>query len=268
MMQSTQRCTTFLDQVSSHVKRSPSLQDRKNSLVSNALPLAEGIGLAHDAGNLLGALGLYADLLSMPGLSPDEPLLYAQEIRHIAERTLSLIKKLANYPESPKRDCAPTMLHEIIATYKDLLSRLVGRTITVSGCTSFCPPVSISREAIERVLLNVVKNAAAATPKSGTIYLTVSRSCENGATYTVLTVSDDGIGMSETMVKRLQHGRLLPRSGGKGVGFQVIRELVVESGGTIEISSCLGKGTSVRVKWPDNPNRKYALPINRQLDVK
>ncbi len=32
--------------------------------------IAEGAGLAHDAGNLLGALSLYSDLLAMPGVSP------------------------------------------------------------------------------------------------------------------------------------------------------------------------------------------------------
>ena len=43
--------------------------------------VAEGAGLAHDAGNLLGALSLYSDLLAMPGVLNEEHREYANELR-------------------------------------------------------------------------------------------------------------------------------------------------------------------------------------------
>src|SRR5580658_9470769 len=49
--------------------------------------VAEGAGLAHDAGNLLGALSLYSDLLSMPGVLHEEHREYAAELRMLSDRS-------------------------------------------------------------------------------------------------------------------------------------------------------------------------------------
>src|SRR6476620_7798426 len=48
---------------------------------SGSLRVAEGAGLAHDAGNLLGALSLYSELLSAPGVLNEEYREYATELR-------------------------------------------------------------------------------------------------------------------------------------------------------------------------------------------
>src|ERR1700679_2384029 len=56
--------------------------------------LANHIGLAHDAGNLLSALALYSDLLSVPGVLRPEHQHYATELRLISERSSKLIRRL------------------------------------------------------------------------------------------------------------------------------------------------------------------------------
>lgn len=260
-MQTSQSCTTLKNQRAFQVKSLlPSSHDRNRSLIHDKTfpKLAEGIGLVHDAGNLLGALSLYADLLAAPKLSSDEPQIYAQEIKHIAERSLTLIERLVNYAGLPSRDSETVVLPEVIADYQGLLSRLVGRRIRVSILTSTYKSVRISREAIERILLNLVKNAAAATPEDGVIHVTVDQSNEEGSRYLVMTVTDNGIGMCESTIEMLKSGDLPPRARGKGFGFQIIRELVTDAGGSIEISSKLGEGTMISVKWPQ-VNRKAKL---------
>lgn len=206
--------------------------------------------MAHDAGNLLGALNLYADLLASPTLSPDEPQLFAQEIKHIAERSLGLIERLVGYAGQLSRDSETALLPEVIASYKDLLSRLVGREIRVSIPSSTYKSVKISREAIERILLNLVKNAATATPQSGVIHVTVDHRTEQESRYIVMTVMDSGIGMSESTVKMLKDNILPPTASGKGIGFRIVQELVIDSGGIMEVSSRLGEGTKISIKWP------------------
>src|ERR1700726_4657450 len=49
--------------------------------------VAEGAGLAHDAGNLLGALSLYSDLLAMPGVLSEEHREFAAELRMLSDRS-------------------------------------------------------------------------------------------------------------------------------------------------------------------------------------
>ncbi len=64
---------------------------------------------------------------------------------------------------------------------RDLLNRLVGRTVNISILSSTYKPIHVTREAIERILLNLVKNAAAATPTSAKIHVEVDRKSEGGS---------------------------------------------------------------------------------------
>src|ERR1700704_3035563 len=59
--------------------------------------VAEGAGLAHDAGNLLGALSLYSDLLAMPGVLHEEHRKYAEELRMLSDRSWAMINRLVNH---------------------------------------------------------------------------------------------------------------------------------------------------------------------------
>ncbi|MGA7157441.1 MAG: hypothetical protein WBY53_11360, partial [Acidobacteriaceae bacterium] len=60
--------------------------------------LADTNGLAHDAGNLLAALTLYCDLLSVPGVLRPEHQHYATELRTISESSSRLIRRLIALP--------------------------------------------------------------------------------------------------------------------------------------------------------------------------
>ncbi len=69
--------------------------------------MAEGAGLAHDAGNLLGALSLYSDLLVMPGVLYEEHREYANELRMLSDRSWAMINRLVNH----SRAGLPARLH-------------------------------------------------------------------------------------------------------------------------------------------------------------
>jgi hypothetical protein len=59
--------------------------------------VAEEVGLAHDAGNLLSALSLYSDLLSMPGVLHEGYREYAAELRLLSERSTAMISRLFDH---------------------------------------------------------------------------------------------------------------------------------------------------------------------------
>jgi hypothetical protein len=59
--------------------------------------IAEGAGLAHDAGNLLGALTLYSELLAMPGVLHEEYRAFAGELRLLSDRSWAMINRLVNH---------------------------------------------------------------------------------------------------------------------------------------------------------------------------
>jgi signal transduction histidine kinase len=161
--------------------------------------MVDGEGLLHDARNLIGALGLYCDLLSMPGVLKMEHRHYAEEVRLLGARSAEMIQQLmessvqaqgaaaCSWLSNPKpcdADSAavaeamlpvlgvvkqtgnvanPVSLRSIVERCSGLLVRVAcGKTIEISYGVAAAVPVRIEEEAVERILVNLVRNAAAA----------------------------------------------------------------------------------------------------------
>src|SRR6185437_7489133 len=128
--------------------------------------IAESVGLAHDAGNLLGALSLYSELLAMPGVLHEEHREFAEELRLLSDRSWAMIHRLVNHVRAEQEIAEEkgTVLPEAVERCRGILSRVAGRRIRVSYGVGAYEPVHIRPEAAERILINLVKNAAEATP--------------------------------------------------------------------------------------------------------
>ena len=204
--------------------------------------VAEGAGLAHDAGNLLGALSLYSDLLAMPGVLHEEHREYASELRMLSDRSWAMINRLVNHSRAglpTKMQAELSVLPDVVDRCRGLLSRVAGRTVEVSYGVGAFQPVRVPVEAVERILTNLVKNAAEATPWVGAISIDVEGVVEQGSEggevrrRVVMTVRDRGCGMDQAAVRRLMQAGGISSANGRGLGFRVVRELVAMSGGCL-----------------------------------
>jgi signal transduction histidine kinase len=221
--------------------------------------VAEGAGLAHDAGNLLGALSLYSDLLAMPGVLHEEHREYADELRLLSDRSWAMINRLVNHSRAGLPMTAQeemSVLPNVVDRCRGLLSRVAGRTVEISYGVGAFRPVLVPVEAVERILTNLVKNAAEATPWVGAISIHVEGVIERGANdgdedrrRVVMTVRDRGCGMDQSAVRRLMQVGGISSANGRGLGFRVVRELVAMSGGCLSIESQPEVGTSISVEW-------------------
>jgi signal transduction histidine kinase len=226
--------------------------------------VAEGAGLAHDAGNLLGALSLYSDLLAMPGVLNEEHREYANELRMLSDRSWAMINRLVNHsraglPVKVQGDIS--VLPDVVDRCRGLLSRVAGRAVDVSYGVGAFQPVGVPVEAVERILTNLVKNAAEATPWVGAISIHVEGVTEwsgpdglgdendPARQRVMMTVRDRGCGMDQSAVRRLMQSGGISSANGRGLGFRVVRELVAMSGGCLNIESQLEVGTSISVEW-------------------
>lgn len=218
--------------------------------------VAEGAGLAHDAGNLLGALTLYSDLLALPGVLHEEHREYAQELKLLSERSWAMIDRLVNHAQGTRSSSAEaekTVVPEVVNRCRGLLSKVAGQTVEVRYGAGAFEPVRVSAESVERILTNLVKNAAEATPWVGAITVSVERVAEHTddglRQRIVLTVRDRGCGMDAATVRGLMQAGGISPSGRRGLGFRVVRELVAMSGGCLNIESQLDVGTSISAEW-------------------
>jgi signal transduction histidine kinase len=234
--------------------RKPIVVDTQTDVAAG---VAEGAGLAHDAGNLLGALSLYSDLLGMPGVLHEEHREYAAELRMLSDRSWAMIDRLMNHTRGmprPKAAVESTVVPDVVDRCKGLLSRIAGRTVETEYGVGAFAPVNVPAEAVERILTNLVKNAAEATAWVGAISVQVDGATEldehgGNRRRVVMTVRDRGCGMDSSAVRRLMQGGGISPANGRGLGFRVVRELVALSGGCLNIESQPEVGTSISTEW-------------------
>jgi signal transduction histidine kinase len=211
--------------------------------------IAEGAGLAHDAGNLLGALSLYSELLAMPGVLHEEHRGFAAELQLLSDRSWAMIHRLVNHARGEQIETESTVLPEVVERCRGVLSRVAGRVVEVSYGAGAYEPVAVWAEPVERILTNLVKNASEAMVGDHGIAVTVQGGLHGGRRRVLMTVRDTGCGMSSEAVERLMRAGGISSTSGRGLGFRVVRELVAMSGGCLNVQSEPGVGTSISVEW-------------------
>lgn len=114
-----------------------------------------------------------------------------------------------------------------------------------------------------QVLFNITQNAIQFT-QNGTITLTA----KTGYHQTELSIKDTGIGMSADQVKNIWEryykadpSRKNTKYGESGLGLAIVHQLVTVHGGTIKVTSELGKGTTFALTFPDEATAPTQAPI-------
>jgi signal transduction histidine kinase len=248
-----------------------------------------GEDLLHDARNLMSALGLYCDLLAMPGVLQPRHRKYAEDLRLVGTRSEALIGRLMEQlapraagspaPEGPAlnlgaapapapcrdAEAAPASLRRTVERCLGLLTQVAaGRAIEVSFGEAAAAPVRIGEEELERILVNLVRNSTAALERAqvpagaaGAIRIEVGMLIGGvGDPHAWpfrrvrLTVDDAGCGMAPEQMQRLLGASGVRSRGTHGIGFRIVRELVAASAGELRVRSAPGMGTRVQIEWP------------------
>lgn len=99
---------------------------------------------------------------------------------------------------------------------------------------------------MERVLTNLVTNAIQAMPNGGKLIITSASSKED----TTLNITDTGEGIHPDHISKIFDPLFTTKSKGMGMGLVVSKRLVESQGGSLNISSVVGKGTIVEIRMP------------------
>jgi signal transduction histidine kinase len=230
--------------------------------------------VAHDARNMVTALGLYCDLLEEPGVLANPFTHYGSELRLVAAASRCLVEKLVaidrnhdkprNAQTNPRKaggtldrrlpgavrkgwvadwDPMPSapigsLAVELLANH-NLLAALAGTAITLTvDVDGGARPVWLTGEDLTRVLVNLVRNASEAMPSGGRIQIALHElpASAGAVDVLVLTVEDNGPGISEETLAK-----------------------VFESGYTTR-----GKGTAAAGSWAGS-HRGLGLAITRSI---
>ncbi|MFO7569882.1 MAG: PAS domain S-box protein [Smithellaceae bacterium] len=238
-------------------------------------------GVAHDFNNMLGVI-LGRTQMAVDEIDPAHPALEnLDEVRKAAERSADLTRQLLAFAR--KQTVAPRVLdlNATVAGMQKMLQRMIGEDIDLvwkPGQTLW--PVRMDPSQIDQILANLCVNARDAIEGVGRVTLeTQNRVLDDAACagmpdgipgdYVLLSVSDNGIGMSRDTQTHLFEPFFTTKAIGKGtgLGLATVYGVVKQNGGLIHVESAPGLGTSFKIFLPRHlaatedhtPKRKDAL---------
>ncbi len=222
-------------------------------------------GIAHDFNNILTVILGKTELALMQlkesnGQLRDD----VEEIKHSAERAANMTQQILAF--SRKQVLQPRILNinETVSNMSKMLKRLIGEDIELetklhNGVRS----VKVDLSQVEQVIMNLVVNARDAMPKGGKLTIETAnvvldemyaRQHLNARPghYVMLAVSDDGVGMSDKVLKRVFEPFFTTKEAdkGTGLGLSTVYGIVKQSGGYVWVYSEEGIGSTFKIYLP------------------
>jgi two-component system sensor histidine kinase BaeS len=214
---------------------------------------------SHELRSPLTSVQGFAELLMLERdkLSPQQ----ADTVEIILDNTRHLVRLLNDLLDLARSDAgrltikpAPT---EVAPLVEDAVRTMRSQTEAASQTLRYeiepaLPQVSVDRDRIRQVLVNLLTNAHEYSPRGASIEVTAARR-DSAAE---ISVSDDGPGMAEDQLEhifeRFTRGDagLTQHVGGTGLGLAISKSLVELHGGTIEANSAPGRGSTFRIRIP------------------
>jgi two-component system, cell cycle sensor histidine kinase and response regulator CckA len=220
-------------------------------------------GVAHDFNNILSIIMGHGELLLATAGDNERARNGLEQIRRAADRAASLTQQLLAF--SRKQVLQPKVLdlNEAVADVQKMLSRVIGEDIElVASLHPSLVPVKADPGQVEQVLMNLAINARDAMPHGGKLTMETSnvdvglelaRDLElvHGR-YVMLKVTDSGHGMDAETVLHIFEPFFTtkPMGKGTGLGLSTVYGIVKQSGGSIQVESEKGRGTTFRIYLP------------------
>lgn len=206
-------------------------------------------GVAHDFNNLLTVIMGHSELIALEAEGDTGVQEDIGEVLDAAERAKALTSQLLAFSRLGGEEERPTRLDEVVSGLAKMLPRLVGERVTVEVDVAPTQPVLIDPNRFEQVVLNLVVNARDAMPDGGCVRLRIA---PEGADQVRFSVTDEGHGMDEVTKARIFEPFFTtkPSGQGTGLGLSTVFGIVEHAGGTVEVDSTPGRGTTFEVRLP------------------
>ncbi|HEX2227552.1 MAG TPA: ATP-binding protein [Candidatus Binatia bacterium] len=256
----TQELARFNEEINIANERLKELDRLKSGFVSN---------VSHELKTPLTVIGSLADnmLDGITGPLNEKQTRYMSGIKDSADRLARLIHDVLDLSviEAGKVDLKvksfglPALVHEVIETMRPVAEE---KNITIEA-----PPIDgnrvawADRDKITQVLTNLIDNALKFTPRGGKVSLALEP--VPGSHWLRLSVIDNGPGIPPEEAKRIFdefyqiHQRGAEKIKGVGLGLAICKKLVDMHGGTLDVTSAPGAGSTFSFTVPARPS----LPI-------
>jgi PAS domain S-box-containing protein len=216
-------------------------------------------GVAHDFNNLLAAILSGLSLVERMVGNDDKLKHLLETMRHATQRGHGLTRQLLTFsrrqPLKPEVIDLGKRLKETFA----LLGRLLSGNVKIAqNVPDDLWPIEVDPSELELAILNVCLNARDAMPRGGKLLIEARNEtggdgdADRQEKSVVITISDTGVGIPDDIKKRVFEPFFTTKDVGKGSGLGLSQAygFAKASGGSVEIDSEVGKGTSVSFRFP------------------
>ncbi|TKB81420.1 MAG: PAS domain-containing protein [Nitrospira sp.] len=231
--------------------------------------MGEMVGrIAHEIRNPLGSVELFASMLRSDLAEEPQGRAYTEHISSAVQAMDRLLSNLLLYtrPMSPSPDW-----HPAVTLVRDSLvlaaHATVGLSIDVCNRTAEeVPMLWCDAAQVRQVLLNLVLNAAQATPVGGAVTVTITeeRGSNGRPAGMRMVVADTGSGIDSTLLPRIFDPFFTTREEGTGLGLAIVHAVVEGHHGRVEVDSHVGQGSTFSIVLPQGPQTDRAAGVLRR----
>ena len=241
----------FIDALSIHASIAIENAQLAQQMVNNERLSAVGAmasTIIHDIKNPMGTLRVYAQVMKKKS-ADEETKKMADEMISQVDRFVKMTQEILDFTRGVSsmniQECEFSEVMDAVLIFigKDLTKR----NVQLVQNTEFKGMVKVDQDKLMRVFYNIAGNAADAMPNGGTI--TVNTNQKNNQI--VIEFVDTGTGMPpEVKAKIFEPFMTFGKKHGTGLGMAIVKKIVDDHHGKIEIDSEIGKGTTIRIVLP------------------
>jgi len=217
-------------------------------------------GVAHDFNNIVSIVMCYTEQ-ALRLCAPESPVSHAlQQILKASGRAVGLTRQLLAFSRKGAACPAVVNLSNLVKESQGMLRRLISEDIAlVIDLDPALENVVVDPGQIEQVLMNLAANARDAMAGGGTLTLTTANveaerdsGAPSGGDRVMLRVADTGHGISPEVLRHIFEPFFTtkPEGHGTGLGLATVSGIVQQSGGTIDVESTVGVGTTFSLYFP------------------
>jgi len=235
-------------------------------------------GIAHDFNNLLMGIQGRTSLMALDTSSFHPHYEHLREIEQYVISAAELTKQLLGFARGGKYEVKPTDLNRLIAQNSQMFGRTKKEITIHRKYQKDLWTVEVDQGQIEQALLNIYVNAWQAMPRGGGLYIQtenvtldanfVSPHDVKPGNYVMISVTDSGIGMDESTLKRVFDPFFTTKTKerGTGLGLASAYGIIQNHDGIITVYSVEGQGASFKIYLPSSDKIVPTAPnLSREL---
>ncbi len=221
-------------------------------------------GVAHDFNNILLAIRSYNWLLGeCQDTSDPEYSHHVAQIEQAVQRAASLTRQLLAFGQPHVQRSEVIDMAVAVRSMQGLLRPLIPEDVRLEvNVSETSAPVWADSDQIEQVILNLAVNARDAMPDGGLLNISVRVLADIEQPVVELRVADTGVGIDPAHERYIFEPFYTTKRdrGGTGFGLATVYGIVVATGGTLDVASQPGRGTTFTVRLPRADREPAAAP--------